>query len=250
MCLQQFDPSALKNYNVKHTGGSEHEIKQLRRPRERRERRAIYRITIENGIPASSGDGRGNTRRSEAAPFYAPLLLFCRNESVFISRGGCRWHRGAFLWTHRTRRKNHGKVLNKRVGVSGRGGAHLGWSQMFHLGWRAGRCTLAPSDRLVPVFLKLANRRGAGNLQTRNPSKRGGGYLWHGFALIFDLSTDQRQLIGLFLLAGKDVVCFRPACWRSVGGSQEVVFGSALLTAFYSEQRLKRQRSCYLHSQH
>lgn len=58
MCLQQFDPSALKNYNVKHTGGSEHEIKQLRRPRKRRERRAIYRITIENGIPASSGNGR------------------------------------------------------------------------------------------------------------------------------------------------------------------------------------------------
>lgn len=61
---------------------------------------------------------------------------------------------------------NHGEVLNKRVGLSGRrGGAHLGWSQMFHLGRRAGRCTLAPSDRLVPGALKLANKRGAGNLE-------------------------------------------------------------------------------------
>lgn len=38
--------------------GSEHEIKQLLSPRKRRERRAIYRITIENVIPASSVNGR------------------------------------------------------------------------------------------------------------------------------------------------------------------------------------------------
>lgn len=90
---------------------------------------------------------------------------------------------------------------------------------MFHLGWRAWRCTLAPSDRLVPGFLKLANKRGAGNLELGTGVKGGGGDLWRGFALIFDSSTDQRQLIGLFSLAGKAVVCFS----RLVGGALEEV---------------------------
>ena len=55
----------------------------------RRERRAIYRITIENVIPASSAMGGSITQCTEAAllSLSAVLLLFCRNEYVFISSG-------------------------------------------------------------------------------------------------------------------------------------------------------------------
>lgn len=111
--------------------------------------------------------------------------------------------------------RNLGEVLNKRVGVSGRGGRTSGLSQMFHLGWRAGRCTLAPSDRLVPGCLKLANERGAGNLELGTGVKEEGA-IWRGFALIFDSSTDQRQLIGLFSLASS-IFSYFGSAWESCG---------------------------------
>lgn len=80
MCLQQFDPSAVRNYNVKQAGGSEHEIKQLLSPRKRRERRAIYRITIENVIPSSSVNGR------EYHTVHANGSFFHRSAS-FLQKG-------------------------------------------------------------------------------------------------------------------------------------------------------------------
>lgn len=82
--MQQFDPSALKNYNVKQAGGSEHEIKQLHSPRKRRERRAIYRITIENVIPASSVNGKEYHTVHGNCSFFALFCFFSPEMNTFL----------------------------------------------------------------------------------------------------------------------------------------------------------------------
>lgn len=136
--------------------------------------------------------GGSITQRTEAALFSALLLLFCRNEKVFISRGGCRWHRGAFMWTDRTKRKTwRWGIKEKELRRGGR--TSVLNSDVSH------QFELHRFPELIPGGLKVANKRGPGNLELGTRAK-GRGSPWRLPALIFEESTDQRELIGPFSL--------------------------------------------------
>lgn len=150
--------------------------------------------------------GGSITQCTEAALFSALLLLFSRNEYVFIPRGECRWHRRAFMWTDCTKRKKWRQDIKyKEFKFSQeweRRPHNCVKFRYFTLSWRGLRCAFTPfwpfPTELFPGFQKLANKGEPGNLEVGTERRAGTihGVLLHLKHFLWSITTDQSQLIG------------------------------------------------------
>lgn len=84
---------ALGTVTLNTRGCSEHEIKQFYSHRQWKERRTVYRISIENETPSSAVNGREYHRVHRKSS-----MSFLKEWMCFMSRGKHRWQARASLW--------------------------------------------------------------------------------------------------------------------------------------------------------